>query len=240
MPKAKYEDIYVELKKRIETERYRYGELLPSENTLITHFNCSRNTVRRALAILTDEGCIQPIHGKGVRVIYQPTKKATFTVGGIESFQETAARNNLQVSTKVVALENIVADEKLSLKSGFETGQELIKVCRVRVLDDKAAIMDINYFNADIVTGLTKEIASSSIYEYLENTLNLQITISKRQITVEHATTFDKKHINLDCFNCLAVIKSQTFNSDGVQFEYTESRHHPEYFCFQTTAVRKK
>ena len=32
----------------------------------------------------------------------------------------------------------------------------------------------------------------------------------------------------------------QTFNDDGLMFEYTQSRHRPDYFSFQTTATRKK
>ena len=40
-------------------------------------------------------------------------------------------------------------------------------------------------------------------------------------------------------FNGLAVVISQTYNGDGVMFEYTRSRHHPQYFRFQDNAVRK-
>ena len=54
MPKAKYEGIYHSIKKRIEAQDYPYQSLLPSENTLIEEYACSRNTVRRALAELGD------------------------------------------------------------------------------------------------------------------------------------------------------------------------------------------
>ena len=40
-------------------------------------------------------------------------------------------------------------------------------------------------------------------------------------------------------YNCLAVISSHTYNSDGVMFEFTQSRHHPDYFRFQDNALRK-
>lgn len=93
MPKAKYEGIYHSLKKRIEAQDYPYQSLLPSENTLLEEYACSRNTVRRALAELTNDGYVQAMQGRGVRVIYQPVGKTTFTIGGIETFQETARRN---------------------------------------------------------------------------------------------------------------------------------------------------
>ncbi len=37
----------------------------------------------------------------------------------------------------------------------------------------------------------------------------------------------------------MAVVSSQTYNSDGVMFEYTQSRHRPDYFRFYDNAVRK-
>ena len=49
-----------------------------------------------------------------------------------------------------------------------------------------------------------------------------------------------RRILELKDFDFLAVVTSQTFNADGVMFEYTQSRHRPDYFCFQDTAVRRK
>ena len=86
LPKAKYDIIYHDLKQKIEDETYAYQDLLPSEHLLVQTYDCSRNTVRRALAELTAEGYVQPMHGKGVRNIFQPVDQAAFTVGGIKRF----------------------------------------------------------------------------------------------------------------------------------------------------------
>ena len=240
MPKAKYEGIYHSIKKRIEAQDYPYQSLLPSENTLIEEYDCSRNTVRRALAELVADGYVQAMQGRGVRVIYQPVGKTTFTIGGIETFQETARRNRLHAVTKVTKFETVIADECFAAKSGFSVGDELWSIERVRYLDGKALILDVNYFLKEFVPGLTPEIAANSIYEYIENTLGMQIITSKRRITVEHATARDEKLLDMGTYGCVAVVVNQTFNSAGLLFEYTQSRHQPDYFCFQDIATRKK
>lgn len=240
MPKAKYEGIYRSIKKRIEAQDYPYQSLLPSENTLIAEYDCSRNTVRRAIAELIADGYVQSMQGRGVRVIYQPVGKTTFTIGGIETFQETANRNRLHAVTRVIRFETIIATEQFAAESGFSEGDELWAVQRVRYLDGKALILDINYFLKEFVPGLTKEIASHSIYDFIENVLGMQIITSKRRITVEHATARDEKLLDMDGYDCVAVVVNQTFNSDGMLFEYTQSRHQPDYFCFQDIATRKK
>lgn len=239
MPKAKYDQIYRDLKEKIETEVYSYQEMLPSEHMLVREYGCSRNTERRALAELTADGYVQPMHGKGVRNIFRPVEQAAFTVGGIESFKESSARNKRKGTTQVLQFAEIIADEKIEKRTGFRKGICLYYIQRLRFLNGIPLILDHNYFLKEAVPGLTPEIASQSIYDYLEGTLGITITTSKRTLTVEHVTQIDEKYIDLKDYNCMAVITSQTFDDNGIQFEYTQSRHHPDFFRFQDVATRK-
>ncbi|MBW3094534.1 trehalose operon repressor [Bifidobacterium sp. 64T4] len=238
MPKAKYEDIYKDLKRRIEQGEFPHQALLPSENALATAYECTRNTVRRALAQLAQDGYVHPIQGKGVRVIFQPTDKTAFTVGTIESFQESAERNRKTPSTRVLSFAEITADEALAHRTGFDVGTKLTEVKRLRLMDGEPLIIDHNYFRTDLVPGLSVRVMAHSVYAYLEDTLGMTISTSKRTITVELANPIDKAYLKLGEYNCMAVVSSQTFNEDGEQFEYTESRHRPDYFRFQDIATR--
>ena len=240
MPKAKYNQIYRDLKEKIEAEVYAYQEMLPSEHILIAEYGCSRNTVRRAISELTAEGYVQPMHGKGVRNIFQPVEQTAFTVGGIESFKESAIRNHRTPFTKVLLFTEITADEKIEKKTGFQKGSQLYYIQRLRSLNGKPLILDHNYFLKELTPGLTPGIASKSIYDYLEGELGLTITTSKRTLTVERMTQIDEKYIDLKDYNCMAVITSQTFDDNGIQFEYTQSRHRPDYFRFQDVATRRR
>ena len=240
MPKAKYDYIYRDLKEKIETESYSYQDLLPSEHILVQEYGCSRNTVRRALAELAADGYVQPMQGKGVRNIFQPVEQTAFTVGGIESFLETAARNHQKPKTRVLQFAELETNEKISRRTGFSVGTQLYYVQRLRYLDGIPLILDHNYFLKELIPGLTPEIAEHSIYEYLEQDLGFTISTSKRTMTVEHVTQIDETYLDMNDYNCMAVITSQTFNADGIQFEYTQSRHRPDHFQFQDVATRKK
>ena len=241
MPKAIYETIYKDLKQKIETDAFAYPELLPSENTLIQTYNCSRNTLRRAVSCLVADGYVQTMQGKGVRNIYRPVAQTAFTIGEIESFRESAARNGHCSFTKVLLFTEFSISEKQALYTGFPVGTNIYYIQRLHYLDDIPLILNHNYFLKEVVPGLTKEIAENSIYEYLENTLHMTIVNSKRIMTVEKMTQIDEKYLkmNAEDYNCMAVVTSQTYNSDGVMFEYTQSRHRPDYFRFYDNAVRK-
>lgn len=240
MPKAKYDHIYRDLKEKIETEFYGYQQMLPSENSLVKEYGCSRNTVRRAVAELTSDGYVQPMHGKGVRNIFRPIEQTAFTVGGIESFRESAARNKKKPFTRVLQFAEITADAKIERRTGFRQGTPLYYIQRLRSLDGMPLILDHNYFLKELTEGITCEIAEKSVYDYLENVKGLTISTSKRTLTVERVTQVDETYIDLKDYNCMAVITSQTFNDNGIQFEYTQSRHRPDYFMFQDVATRRR
>jgi GntR family trehalose operon transcriptional repressor len=101
-------------------------------------------------------------------------------------------------------------------------------------------IIDHNYFKADVVSGLTPEIAEKSVYEYMEENLGENIVTTKRKISVEIATDMDRKYMSLGEYNCIAAVSSHTYNAEGVMFEYTQSRHRPDKFVFTEQAKRMK
>lgn len=240
MASAKYDRIYAELRDRIEQGEYGYQELLPSENTLVGEFDCSRNTVRRAIQNLADDGYVQSIHGKGVQIIYQPYEQSEFMLSGIESLKEAVARNKKEYTTKVVCFAELVVDEKIHVRTTFPIGEEIYYIQRVRYIDGKALIIDHNYFLKSVVRELTPEIAERSVYEYMEQVLGETIVTTKRKMTVERQTEIDGKYLDLKDYNCLAVVSSMTYNAEGVMFEYTQSRHRPDCFVFYDTAHRVK
>ena len=233
-----YYDIYESLRDKILDGEYAYQSYIPPESQLIRVFQCSHNTIRKAISVLMLHGFVQPIRGKGVLVIYRPEHRANFVLGDIETFKEAAARNNLVAQTKVVALEYVTADAGLADLTGFAVGDELLRLERVRVFEGKALIHDKSYFLASALPGLTREIAEDSVFEYAEKVLNMKIVTSNRTVTVDYVRSDDRAVMDLLDFDMLAVVSNRTFNEKGVMFEYTQSRHRPDFFTFPDTAVR--
>lgn len=236
--KAIYYDIYKDLREKIMAGVYPYQSYIPSELKLIEEYECTHNTLRKALVVLQMHGFVQPIRGKGVKVIWQAGKRTRFVFGDIENMREAGVRNGIDIETTVRRFERIVCDERVAQLTGFSVGDELVRVERVRRMDGANLIFDKSCFLASCVEGLTAEIAADSIFTYLERTLGMRITTSNRTITMEYATAEDREVLDLLDFDMLAVVENRTFNADGVHFETTQSRHRPDYFSFVTTAVR--
>lgn len=235
---AVYYNIYEDLRDKILERVYPYQTYIPSESELVKLYQCSHNTLRKSISVLMLHGFVQPIRGKGVLVIYQPNRRANFVLGDIETFKEAAARNNLQATTKVRVFEHLTADDNLAAETGFAAGDELIYLERVRIFDGKSLIRDKSYFLTSALPGLTASIAEDSVYAYAENVIGMKIVTSNRTVTMDYALAEDRATMDLLDFDMLAVVTNRTFNSQGVMFETTQSRHRPDYFTFHNTAVR--
>lgn len=236
--KKLYTDIYENIKNDIINGTYKPGEKLPSENDFCKIYGSSRGTVRKALELLAEEGLVNSLHGKGVFVL--ENNFITFSFGGLVSFKEASANNQQNFITSVPKFEEVVINEALNKKSNLPIKKEAYKLYRVRSLEGERIILDINYFLKDIIQGLTKEIGEKSIYEYIEETLNLKIGFANRIIQVEPATSKDKANLDMKSYNFVVVVKNYVHLNDGTQFEYTESRHRPDRFIFSDFARRRR
>jgi DNA-binding GntR family transcriptional regulator len=63
-----YRQIADDLRRRVAAGEFAPGAMLSSEHSLVEAYGVSRGTVRSALAILEDEGLLEPVAGQGRRV----------------------------------------------------------------------------------------------------------------------------------------------------------------------------
>ncbi len=166
-----YYEIYEDLREKIMPGVYPYQSYIPSELQLVEEYECSHNTVRKAISVLTLHGFVQPIRGKGVVVIWQPRQRTRFELGGIETFREAAKRCGLEANTRVRLFEHVIATREIAIATGFMEGTELVHLERIRRFSGVDLILDKSYFLASCVKGLTKEIAGQSIFTYLKDVL---------------------------------------------------------------------
>lgn len=236
--KSKFQSIYQQLVKAIGAGRYAAGETLPSEHELTMAFSASRETIRKALNMLSEHGYIQKIQGKGSVVL--DVGRLDFPVSGVTSFQELNHALGIQAKTEVIQFEELLADYDVAAKLEIKEGEPVFQVARVRIIDDERIILDKDLFSAAAVPGLTKELSCGSIYRFIEEELGLSISFAKKEIVVETASAEDVNCLDVQEGNHIVVVRSFTYLDDATLFQYTESRHRPDRFRFVDFARRNK
>lgn len=236
MRKNKFQEIYQELSSQIQEGMLRANMQLPSEHELADRYDTSRETVRKALNLLSQNGFIQKIRGKGSIVL--ETNKFSFPVSGLVSFQELSKSMGKSSMTTVHDFGLIEPDPFLQQQLQADSDELVWKVLRSRQIDGENIILDKDYFLKKYVPKLSKEIAEKSIYAYLENELGLKISFAKKEIVVVDCTDEDKRLLDLGNFQHIVVVKNYVYLDDASLFQYTESRHRLDKFRFVDFARR--
>lgn len=81
----KYREISEWILKKIQNGSYKYNTKIPSEQTLCRKFGMSRQTVRRAIKELTEEGYLRTEKGRGTFVVRQRNRQS-HTIGVLMSY----------------------------------------------------------------------------------------------------------------------------------------------------------
>ncbi len=235
---AKYKDIAEDIRSKIKSGEYIYGQKLPYEYVLCMSYHCNKETMKKALDILVKEGLIIRRRGAGTFVKdYDPATEnsaAMFTRGLTAKY-----KGKKKVTSKVIEFEVIPADEFLAKKLQIELGDFVYHIIRLRLLDDVPHLIDINYFPLSLIPNLKFEHLHGSIYEYIEKKLKLKIQSSHIMITSSLSTQLEQEYLGLTSKEPFIQEEQTSYLSSGQIFEYSLSRHHYKRFEFQTIIVQQ-
>lgn len=233
---TKYIQLYNKVLKMIENRELKAGDKLPSEKKLMDSYNLSRDTVRKTLNMLVQDGYIEKARGKVAVVIDK--NKLSFPISEIRSFKELHI--DVDNRTYVENLEICKNEDEIMEKLNLKKEEEYFKVIRIREIEGEKIIIDKDYIPRKFVPNISLKTAQDSLYRYFEEDLNLKISYCTKEITVQQTTKEDKELLDMKSFDTIVVVKSLTYLEGGELFQYTESRHRPDKFKFTGYAYREK
>lgn len=129
---AKYKEICLWIKKRLENGELNPGDKIESEYQLCGQFHVSRQTVRHAIAVLEEEGIVQRYRGSGTYISDSdkvvPQKERTMQIAVMTTFVQEyifssiireleTQFTNAEYSLQVSFTNNSVEKERLILKN---------------------------------------------------------------------------------------------------------------------------
>lgn len=234
---TKYQKIYQDLLEKIKQGEIKPHTLLPSESELMKIYDASRDTVRKALNLLLNDGYIQKNKGKGSVVL--DINRIAFPVSGVTSFKELTKTLHGEVKTIVILFSEEKPDEEIQ-KALYVKDGLVYHVKRIREIEGEKIILDEDYLDKSIVEGLSYQDAENSLYEYIEKKLGLKISFARKEITVVKATEEEKQLLDMLDYDLLVCVKSYVYLEDATLFQYTISKHRPDKFRFVDFARRSE
>ena len=235
---SKYVLVYNDITTRIQSGMYPAGSRLPAENLLIREYGVSRDTLRKALAMLEQDGYLQKARGREALVLDRD--KVVFPVSGLTSFQELAVAEGYQTKTHVVLLESVRGCRELMKALDLSREDEAWRLYRVREIEGERVILDKDFLNRRYVPELTEADCADSLYRYLEKDLGLKIGCAQKEITACRPSEEDRRYLDLGKNDIMIVVSSYVYLESGALFQHTESRHRWDRFRFVDFARRSR
>lgn len=145
-----------------------YETKLPTEKALMTQFDASRTTIRRAIDVVFRHGLLRRVQGSGNFIVKQPQNSATVLNLSI-GFDRAAMVAGGPLISKVVTFDRIKADEQLAKQGNIAVGDELYRVIRLRYLQDQLYDLEESYFPRAVVPYLSEDGVQHSIFAFLRD-----------------------------------------------------------------------
>ena len=159
-----YQQIYRQLKRKIQEETLLPGALLPGELELSQAFSVCRTTVRRAFQLLEEEGLVVRKKGKGSFVA---TPQPRTTLQSLYRFSQELRKAGRLPEIRVLSIRKSYPSPVLAKL--LETAQEhpVVKIDRLFLLDQEPVFLEATCIPACYFPDCSAEVCSDTLWQLL-------------------------------------------------------------------------
>lgn len=209
--------LYLELARTIRNQIldgvYHQGDKLPSESELIADTGCSRSTVRRALAVLVDEGLVAKERGRGAFVTGDPGGRD----GDLSfmSFTQMMKERGTRAKTRTADAHMARAAGSIATFFDVPAGSPVAKLIRVRYLDDKPLCIETTYLPEEF-SAIVEEDLDGSLYKLLKTRYQRVAGRGHKEFEVCLATQNEAFLLDVARDTPLMLITDYVYDTEGV------------------------
>ncbi len=206
---------------------------IPSERELMSTYDVSRDTVRKAIEALVVDGLLHRIHGKGTFVA-RPRLESRLHLA---SFSQDMRRRGLVPSTRVLTIEpdRPPADVAQSLR--LDARPEAWRVDRVRLADGQPIALEQGWYPRALLPGLDGEHLAGSLYELFADRYGLVIDSAEQTLWGEAADAATARRLAAPLHTPLLVFRRVSRAGDR-PVEYVVSRYRGDRYQLHMTLGR--
>ena len=223
---------------RINRGEYPRGRQLPPENELSRELGVSRVTVREALRVLAEQKILIKFQGRGTFVADSPgtVQPARSFTGYLEDLYDQLER----VSVKHIEIAYVPVTEEFQEKLSLsETETEVVRIKRVRYVDDEPYAFTINVLPLEIGKHLTKEnLEGGPLVRILEEDLKIQITGAHETIQAAAADNDVSEGLDIPFLSPVMHVQRVLFTVDNRPLQLVDSYYRADKYHYSVNLVR--
>ena len=214
---SKYFQLRELLREQIST--LNPNDPMPTEFELCERYSLSRTTVRKAIDYLVYEGLLYRLHGKGTFVA--PPKFPARYVQRLAGFYDDMTMRGLPVRTQVLQQELLEANADVAHRLELELGQEVLKLRRLRFVNDEPMHIVVSYVPHERFPGIMSvNFTEEPLYGTLRTKYNVNIHHGKRIIEAQPCTPDEAELLGITEHTPLLVLIGVVYDEKNAPLEY--------------------
>lgn len=234
--------LYVQIKQvlsnRIDEGKWEPLQRIPGEPELCKIFGVSRTVVRQALKEMEYEGLVIREKGRGTFVA-APRISSRSLVHSLAGFYEDMAERGLEPVARVLEQTILPADQKLAEHLSIEEMEPVIKLTRLRYVQDEPIVWVTSYIPYEACRGLIQaDLTNQSLYAFLERECALRISRGWRRIDAVAAKEDEATLFKIEVGAPLLRLESVSYLENGQPLEYFVALFRSDRTCFEVEIDR--
>lgn len=229
--------------KILSTQELLPNQALKTEVELCKEYNVSKMTLKKAIDILVDEGLVYKQRGVGTFVknlSKSPLNNIRDHYQDLNLTGFSSRHKDQTIHTRVLEYTIIPASDFISSQLGIEPTDFVYHIKRLRFINHLPHVLEETHMPLDLIPGLKLAHAESSIYAYIENTLQLKVKSSHISVSACKSDQELAGYLNLESGEPVLAVTQTAFLSNGQPFEYSVCCHRYDVYAFHTVVVRKE
>lgn len=207
------------LKRDITTGKYKKGDKIPSETQLAKKYNITRNTVRRAISNLANEGLLNQVQGKGTFVCL---KKVKYSIWNFDGFTDYVKNRNESPVSRILEKKKVYISNKPYLKLKRARGIERIDEKPLFLTIDMSLIPLMIFYNID-----QYDFEVESLYNVMRNKYDIHPKRAELSLIPIKCDELTKSIFELDDDVPLLKAKGKIFTLNNIEIEKVEVIYSP-------------
>jgi GntR family transcriptional regulator len=226
-----YQQIEENLREEIKSGKLQTHARLPSESELMTEYDVSRMTVRKALSRLEYEGLVYRQPGRGTFVAKQKIEQAISPMIG---FNEKMKREGHQTRTKLLdsSIMDVEGFEPCCRALGLSAGAKVFRIQRLRYVDDEPAVIQTNYVPLELFPGIQYVDLQRSLTKVLQEIYGVEIKGYNSELQPTIPTEEEQKLLNLTKAIPLLSIESVSYDQRQRPIRFSKGLYRGDRFKF--------
>lgn len=236
----KYHQLANILRQQIDNGDFQPHDTIPSERLLEQHYKLSRPTIRQAVDLLSRQGYLYRVHGKGTFVSPPKLQKGMLE---LTSFSEDMRNRGLEPGQKIIEFGYVKPNSEVRRQLEItDDEKKVLRIKRLRYGDGKPMGLQDSFLSLDSSQAVTREEIEEkgSIYVILQEKFGIYPTEADETLEVTLATSEEAELLDISEGSPLLLNERILWSQNRKAIEFVRILYRGDRYKYLVRLTRKQ